>query len=117
MEGSESVDDLARRFYISPSRLYALFRTNLRYSPYRLWLTLKIEQACSKMVLVEPSVNSLGDYLGFGTRRGFERAFRRVTGQSPVSYLGSAFMEGTVLLPGFLRDAPRNTAAPAPIWG
>ena len=80
----ESLKDLARRFYISEGHLCHLFRTRFGCSPKRLWQFMKIERICSSLGLIHHNVDSLAQQFGFQTRRGFERAFRRVTGM-PVS--------------------------------
>ena len=82
---TRSTGEIASKFYISEGHLYRLFQQYLRCTPQKLWLYLKIESACD-MLLTGKSIDEAAKGAGFATRRGFERAFLRITGLSPASY-------------------------------
>jgi len=86
MNTATQISDLARRLYISQSHLFALFHNNLMCSPYQLWMKIRIEQACNKILKEQIPVNDLVKMFGFTTRRSFERAFRRYTGTTVSQY-------------------------------
>lgn len=85
-ESDETVDQLARRFFVSEGHLYYLFQTHFGCSTARVWRAIKIERMCRELVKQERSVDELAASSGFASRRGFQRAFKRVTGMSVESY-------------------------------
>lgn len=84
--GADTIDELARRFYVSEGHLHYLFQSHFGCSPAKLWRAIKIEKMCSELFYREHSVDELAASSGFGSRRGFQRAFKRVTGMSVESY-------------------------------
>lgn len=84
-ELSVSLSDLSDRFHVSRGHLCRLFKENLGYSPQNIWLRVRIQHSCN-LLLNQASIASASKATGFATRRGFERAFRRVTGCSPGDY-------------------------------
>lgn len=83
---ADSGSELARRFHISKSYLFALCQKELHCSPHQLWLQIRIEQACNRVLQEYITVNALADALGFASRRCFERAFRRIAGMTVSEY-------------------------------
>lgn len=85
-ERSESLSELASRFYVSEGHLCHLFRTHFGCSPLRLWQLIKIEGVCYSLLFNDKPVTELAQEVGFASRRGFQRAFRRVTGMTVETY-------------------------------
>lgn len=82
-ESGETIEALARRFYVSEGHLHYLFQAHFGCSPARVWRAIKIERACRELCRMnERSVDELAASAGFASRRGFQRAFKRVTGMS-----------------------------------
>lgn len=88
LEHEEALESLAARVYVSEGHLCHVFRKRFGCSPKRLWQIMKIEKICSSPQIKECSVDELARKAGFETRRGFERAFRRVTGTTVTEYRG-----------------------------
>ena len=82
----ETVDTLAARFYVSAGHLFYLFRNVLGCTPQKLWRTIKVERTCSRILAGKPPVEELAALSGFESRRGFQRAFKRVTGMSVETF-------------------------------
>lgn len=83
---ADTIEDLSRRFYVSEGHLHYLFQTHFGCSPAKLWRAIKIERMCSRLFFHEHSVDQLAASSGFGSRRGFQRAFKRVTGMSVEAF-------------------------------
>lgn len=86
LASEESLKELARRFYVSEGHLCHLFRKEFGCSPMKLWQIMKIEGICASPAIETCSVDELARRTGFATRRGFERAFRRVKGSTVTEY-------------------------------
>lgn len=82
----ETIEELARRFYVSEGHLHYLFQTHFGSSPAKVWRAIKIERMCWELLKSERSVDELAASSGFASRRGFQRAFKRVTGMTVESY-------------------------------
>lgn len=85
-ERSESLSELAARFFVSEGHLCHLFRSHFGCSPLRLWQLIKIEGVCYSLIFQDKPVTELAYEAGFASRRGFQRAFRRVTGMTVATY-------------------------------
>lgn len=83
---NESLSELAARFYVSEGHLCHLFRSHFGCSPLRLRQLLNIEGVCYSLVFNDRPVTELAHEAGFASRRGFQRAFRRVTGMTVETY-------------------------------
>jgi len=83
---TETLEELAARFSVSPRYLAYLFKEHLRCSPRQYWLDLKMKQARALLSNTTLTVDRVAQAVGFASARGFEVAFRRVTGLSPAEY-------------------------------
>ena len=86
VESEETVEELAARLYVSKGHLHHLFRASLGCSPVQMWHVTKMERTCRSLLAGGRSVAELAAEAGFATRRGFQRAFKRVTGVSVETY-------------------------------
>lgn len=95
-ERSESLSELAARFFVSEGHLCHLFRSHFGCSPLRLWQLIKIEGVCYSLLFKDKPVTELAQEVGFASRRGFQRAFRRVTGMTVETYRSGLAQELTL---------------------
>lgn len=82
----DRIDELAKRHFVSTGHLHLLFQNRLGCSPHKLWRAIKMEKACAELHLNDLSVQELAARTGFSSRRGFQRAFKGVTGMSVEDY-------------------------------
>lgn len=71
---------------ISPSRLSALFKQKIGYSPLNYFILLKIKKACEILDATEMKINQVSLKLGFEDPYYFSRQFSNVMGMSPKAY-------------------------------
>ena len=86
LEDPVDIAALAKRLYYSESQLRHLFKRSTGYSPQAYWNMLKIERSCALLARSEASVRDIAASVGFASASGFQRAFKRRTGLSPVEY-------------------------------
>lgn len=80
-----TVRELSRACYVSHGHLWYLFHLYLGCSPQRLLSQLRMEYAC-RLLLQNVGVEAVARTMMFSSRRGFERAFQRITGVPPATY-------------------------------
>lgn len=71
---------------ISVSRLSALFKEKIGYSPLNYFMLLKIKKACDLLDTTDMKVNQISLYLGFDDQYYFSRLFTKIMGTSPKHY-------------------------------
>lgn len=71
---------------ISQSRLSALFKEKIGYSPLSYFMLLKIRKACDLLDKTDMKVNQISLYLGFDDPYYFSRLFTKIMGLSPKFY-------------------------------
>lgn len=71
---------------ISPSRLSALFKLKIGYSPLNYFILLKIKKACHLLDTTDMKINQISLKLGFEDQYYFSRQFSNIMGMSPKSY-------------------------------
>lgn len=81
----ENVDVLAERFDLSRSALTALFGEHLGTPPAEFWLRLRMERSLN-LLARGLSVEHVAARVGFDSRAGFYRAFKRQYGVPPGQY-------------------------------
>lgn len=81
-----TVQEMARRAAVSPSRLYALFQEKLRTTPQD-WLTeLRINKVRQWLAETDLSIAELAQRAGYSDQSALTRVMRRVTGLTPGAY-------------------------------
>lgn len=81
-----TVEDMARRISLSPSRLYALFQEKMNTTPQN-WLTdLKIRQVQKWLVRTDLPIAELAQRVGYSDQSALTKVMRRVTGKTPSVY-------------------------------
>jgi transcriptional regulator GlxA family with amidase domain len=83
---SVSVEDMANRAQLSPSRFATIFRQRFGMSPHRYLLHLRIEHAQDLLVKSHLPIQDICDYCGFADVHHFSKAFKKITGHSPAAF-------------------------------
>jgi AraC-like DNA-binding protein len=85
-----TVDDLAARAHLSPSRFAAVFRLQFGTSPHAYLTSLRIEHACSLLATTDATQAEIARLCGFADVPHFSKSFRRATGSTPGDYREAA---------------------------
>ena len=83
---SLSLEDLAQRFFISPSHLSHEFRKWTGFSPKRYIVLSRLSNARRLLLTSDASVGDIAIQCGFHDVNNFIRAFRQETGLTPAVY-------------------------------
>lgn len=81
-----SLEDLAQRFFISPSHLSHEFRKWTGYSPKHYIVLSRLSNARRLLLTSDASVGDIAVRCGFHDVNNFIRAFRQETGATPAVY-------------------------------
>lgn len=81
-----SLDDVCHFVGLSASRLSALFKAKIGYSPLNYFMLLKIKQACTFLDETDMKINQISLNLGFDDPYYFSRLFTKTMGLSPRAY-------------------------------
>lgn len=81
-----TVESLAEREFMSPSRYRELFRAVTGTSPKDYIINLRINIACEMLMRSERSVGEIAAAVGFSDGRYFSRIFMRRIGKTPTEY-------------------------------
>lgn len=87
---SITVEDMARRAGLSPSRFAHVFRQRFGLPPHRYFLRLRIQHAQELLEHTSYTQQQISDYSGFSNVHHFASAFKRITGQTPGEYRRNA---------------------------
>lgn len=86
LERHLTLKDISESVNLSASRLSALFRQKIGYSPLSYFILLKVKKACELLDTTDMKINQVGSKLGFEDPYYFSRQFSKVMGMSPKSY-------------------------------
>lgn len=81
----ENLDVLAERFGLSRGHMTDLFVSHVGQPPGEYWLGLRLDHAC-KLLETRTKISDVALTVGFDSRSGFNRAFKRRFGMSPTEY-------------------------------
>ncbi|WP_227872283.1 helix-turn-helix domain-containing protein [Paenibacillus albus] len=81
-----TVNEMAKRANLSPSRFSAKFREQFGIPPHRYLLELRIAHAKELLVSSELRLEEIAEYCGFADIHHFTKAFKKMTGAAPGSY-------------------------------
>jgi AraC-like DNA-binding protein len=84
-----TVDDLATRAHLSPSRFAAVFRRQFGTSPHAYLTSLRVEHASSLLATTDATQAEIARLCGFADVPHFSKTFRRATGSTPGGYRSS----------------------------
>ena len=81
-----TLEELGRRFHISPSYLSHIFKTETGFSPMKYLLYRRIGESQRLLMNGELPVSSISDQLGFNDNSHFCRTFKKYVGLTPSAY-------------------------------
>ena len=81
-----SLDELAKKLFISRAHLIRLFKAHKGMTPYQFLLEEKIKIARALLSTTEMSVKSISDKLCFADEHYFSHLFKEKVGLSPLKY-------------------------------
>lgn len=78
-----SIEDMARRANLSPSRFSALFKERYGVSPHRYLLDMRVNHAGHLLKSTKLTQEEIASYCGFADVHHFSKTFKKRTGQAP----------------------------------
>lgn len=81
-----TIEAVAKKLFISKSRLYREFQTISSFSPYQYVLNMKINMAKSLLFRTNDTVSKISSTLSFADEFHFSNLFKKKTGFSPAEY-------------------------------
>jgi transcriptional regulator GlxA family with amidase domain len=81
-----SVEDMARRSHLSPSRFAAVFRETYGSPPHRYLLHLRLEHAKELLRGTRLPLTRIAAYSGFSDAHHLSKIFKRIVGVTPGAY-------------------------------
>lgn len=85
-QSQESLEQLARRFYISKSYLSRIFREITGFSVNEYKNVNRIKRSQQLLIHSEYSVTEISDLMGFENLTYYERVFKKYAGTTPLKY-------------------------------
>jgi AraC-like DNA-binding protein len=83
---SLSLDDMAKRARLSPSRFSAIFKEKFGVSPHQYLLLLRIHHAQELLKQGDYTMEDITQFCGFTDVPHFANTFKRITGESPGKF-------------------------------
>jgi AraC-like DNA-binding protein len=80
-----TIQDMAKRAGISPSRFQVVFKQTFGISPHQYLLRVRIDHA-KELLKSYHSIQLVSEYCGFSDVHHFSNAFKKTTGFSPAKY-------------------------------
>ena len=81
-----SLSEMATHAQLSKSHFSRLFKDQTGHSPVDYFIYLKMQHACSMLVLTRLTVGEIGQAVGYADAYYFSRLFKKVIGVSPREY-------------------------------
>jgi len=81
-----SVEAMARRANLSPSRFSALFKQRFGMAPYQYLLEMRVSHARELLETTELSQEEIAAYCGFADIHHFSKTFKKKTGKPPGAF-------------------------------
>jgi len=81
-----TVNDIARRFYISPSYFCKLFRDNTGFTFIEYVNNVRVKEARNLLLHSRLKVTEISQRVGFESQTHFGRIFKEMTGHSPLKF-------------------------------
>lgn len=80
------LDDLAKKFNISVSKLCRMFRCFSKVTPMEYITCLRVNAARSELISTDKKILEIAEDCGFGSISNFNKSFKNLTGMSPRDY-------------------------------
>ena len=81
-----SLAEMAQHAGLSPSHFSHVFREQTNHSPVDYFIYLKVQHACSLLILTQLAIKEISQAVGYRDSYYFSRLFRKVMGVSPSEY-------------------------------
>lgn len=81
-----TVEQMAQRASLSPSRFRALFKAQFGMAPHQYLLQLRLRHARELLQQTDHTMQEIAAYCGFADTHHFVKAFKKATGQPPGQY-------------------------------
>ena len=81
-----SLDDLAKKFFMSKSYLTRVFRNVTGFSVVEYITYIRVQKAQQLLRDSDTSITEIAEICGFGNITYFEKVFKQMTGFSPGKY-------------------------------
>ncbi|MBS4220451.1 AraC family transcriptional regulator [Bacillus sp. FJAT-49711] len=88
-----TVEEISRKFYISPSYFYKIFKENTGFTFIEYLNNVRVKEAISLLKENRYKVGEVGEKVGFESITHFGRVFKGITGYSPVKYRNIHFLK------------------------
>ncbi len=82
-----SIDTIAEKVNLNRTYLHKLFKSHMKESPMDYVTRLRIEKAKKLMRATSLSTIEIAVEVGYNSRQGFFKAFKKITGISPSEYI------------------------------
>jgi AraC-like DNA-binding protein len=90
-----SLDEIAKKLYMSRTNLIRLFKKNTGITPYKFILDEKIKVAKALLSTTNMSVKSISEKLSFSDEHYFSHLFKEKVGISPLKYKSQKLIRGS----------------------
>jgi AraC-like DNA-binding protein len=80
---SLSLEDMAKRARLSPSRFFVLFKEKFGVPPHQYFLHLRIQHAQDLLKQGDYTMEDIAHFCGFTDAPHFSNAFKKITGETP----------------------------------
>lgn len=94
-QSRESLDELARRFYVSRSYLSRIFREITGFSVNEYKNVNRIKKSQQLLLHSQYSITEISDLMGFENLTYYERVFKKYAGTTPLTYRKSMVRQNT----------------------
>lgn len=81
-----TLEDMAKRARLSPSRFAAVFRQHFGMAPHQYLLHLRVQHAQELLRGSEYTLQEVASYCGFSDIHHFAKMFKKITGETPNQY-------------------------------
>ncbi|WP_240421352.1 helix-turn-helix domain-containing protein [Paenibacillus periandrae] len=81
-----SIEDMAKRAKLSPSRFSTVFKQTFGMSPHQYLLNMRIQHAQTLLRTTSMGMHEISAYCGFSDMHHFAKTFRRMTDNTPNGY-------------------------------
>jgi AraC family transcriptional regulator len=85
-----TVESMAERASVTPTHFCRIFKRASGVSPHQYVMKTRFDRAQQLLLQSDARISLIAESLGFTSQSHFARAFRRITGQTPVEFRRSA---------------------------
>lgn len=93
-----TLKDMADRAHLSVSQFIRFFKKKTGYSPMQYYNTLRMKEACNRLIYRSATIQEIAASLGFENPYYFSTAFHRIIGCSPSSFVEQQSQRGKQIM-------------------